>query len=291
MQSEEAGAEGSKSRLLYWTLQLTGWGGYFGLAAAGMYAADRRAVVLVVWLAIMLGHLAGSHALRFIIKRNKWVRLPLSKLLLRLLGTVGLFAVLVELLVAPLAAVAGIATYRQQLSMYWLYVVATFILFSLWSFCYVAFVRYRESEMRTLRLKASLREAELQALKSQVNPHFLFNCLNNLRSLVAEDAEKAREMLLRLSELLRYSLEAGLKEKVSLREELQVVQAYLELEKLQFETRLKWRIEANVESRQAMVPPMFVQQLVENAVKHGISQQAEGGRSLSARVFETAILK
>ena len=94
---------------------------------------------------------------------------------------------------------------------------------------------------------------------------------------MAEDSEKAREMLLRLSELLRYSLEAGLKEKVSLREELQVVQACLELEKLQFETRLKWQIEANVESRQAMVPPMFVQQLVENAVKHGISQQAEGG--------------
>ncbi len=77
----------------------------------------------------------------------------------------------VELFAAPVAALAGIATYRQQLSMYWFYVVASFILFSLWSLCYVAFVRYRESEMRTLRLKVSLREAELRALKSQVNPH------------------------------------------------------------------------------------------------------------------------
>jgi LytS/YehU family sensor histidine kinase len=193
---------------------------------------------------------------------------------------VALLAIVVELCVTPVAAVAGIATYQEQISLYWLYVIASFVLFGLWTLCYLAVVRYRENEMRSLRLEASLRGAELRALKSQVNPHFLFNCLNNVRSLVAEDAEKAREKLLRLSELLRYALEAGMKEKVSLAGELHIVEAYLELEKLQFDERLSWRVVADAEVRRAMVPPMFVQQLVENAVKHGISREPAGGEIL-----------
>ena len=212
-----------------------------------MFARNPRLVVLVVWLIIMLAHVGGSHALRYLIRRNGWLRLPASKLALRLLASVGLLAVVVELCVTPAAAVAGITSYRQQAALFGLYVIASLVLFSLWTLCYLAVVRYRENEMRSLRLEASLREAELRALKSQVNPHFLFNCLNNVRSLVAEDAGKAREMLLRLSELLRYALEAGVKEKVILDDELHAVEAYLELEKLQFEERLSWRIAADTE--------------------------------------------
>ncbi len=271
---------GTGRMLLYWSLQAISWGGYFSVAAVEMYAVSKRLVVLAVWLVIMLGHLAGSHALRLIMRRNRWLSLPGPKLTARLLPTVALLAMAVDLCVSPAAIAAGIATYREQASMYWYYVLASFILLSLWSFCYIAFVRYRAKSWQSLQLEASLQEAELRALKSQVNPHFLFNCLNNVRSLVAEDSEKAREMLLRLSGLLRYSLEAGREEKVTLDQELSIVRAYLELEKLHFESRLSWAIEADDEAMRALVPPMLVQQLVENAIKHGISKQPGDGEVL-----------
>jgi LytS/YehU family sensor histidine kinase len=140
--------------------------------------------------------------------------------------------------------------------------------------------RYQRSEMERLQLEAAVQAAELRALKSQVNPHFLFNCLNNLRSLVAEDPERAREMMLRLSELLRYALEVSRHERVTLEEELSVVQAYLELESLQFEDRLHWDVVVTPEASKAKLPPMVVQQLVENAIKHGISKRPHGGEIL-----------
>jgi two-component system, LytTR family, sensor kinase len=150
---------------------------------------------------------------------------------------------------------------------------------------------YRESELQRLQLQAAVQAAELRALKSQVNPHFLFNCLNNLRSLVAEDPNRAREMMLRLSELLRYALEVSRHERVSLEEELAVVKAYLELESLQFEDRLHWRIEATAASKKIQLPPMVVQQLVENAIKHGISNRPQGGEILvCARIEDGALV-
>ena len=149
MKGERAG---NGSPVLYWSLQTLGWGGYFSIAAAQMYAASKRLTVLAVWLLIMLGHLAGSHVLRLVIRRSQWLSLPVLKLAVRLFLTVALLAISVDLCVSPVAIVAGTATFREQVSMYWLYVLATFILLSLWSFCYVAFVRYREKEHRALHL-------------------------------------------------------------------------------------------------------------------------------------------
>jgi two-component system, LytTR family, sensor kinase len=149
---------------------------------------------------------------------------------------------------------------------------------------------YQQSELQRLQLQAAVQAAELRALKSQVNPHFLFNCLNNLRSLVAEDPNRAREMMLRLSELLRYALEVSRHERVPLEDELAVVKAYLELESLQFEDRLQWRIEATRDSQRAQLPPMVVQQLVENAIKHGISNRPQGGEIIVLARIEAGAL-
>lgn len=151
--------------------------------------------------------------------------------------------------------------------------------------------RYQRSEMERLQLEAAVQAAELRALKSQVNPHFLFNCLNNLRSLVAEDPERAREMMLRLSELLRYALEVSRHERVTLDQELSVVEAYLELESLQFEDRLRWEVKVTPEASRAKLPPMVVQQLVENAIKHGISKRPHGGEiAIRGSVEEGALV-
>ncbi len=179
-----------------------------------------------------------------------------------------------------------------------LHIVAGFtvgcaLMFWCWSAVFMSLFlgrAYRQSELQRLQLQAAVQAAELKALKSQVNPHFLFNCLNNLRSLVAEDPGRAREMMLRLSELLRYALEVSRHERVPLEEELAVVKAYLELESLQFEDRLHWRIEATPDSQKIPLPPMVVQQLVENAIKHGISNRPQGGEILVRARIEAGAL-
>ncbi|MGA8025699.1 MAG: histidine kinase [Bryobacteraceae bacterium] len=275
------GLESSKGRrLLYWCLQLLGWGAYFGYSeiAVVLYSHNRR--LALIWPVILLVHVYASHRLRALIRKRDWVGLPFRKLLPRLLGALLLLSMGVQLALVPVVVAAHAASLRQQLENCWYYAIFSFLLFALWTIFYFGFqyfFLYRDSELNRLRLEANLREMELRALKAQINPHFLFNCLNNLRSLVAEDSERAREMLLRLSELLRYSLDAGRHERVPLSDELEVVRAYLDLEKLQLDERLRWHLDISPEALGATVPPMLLQQLVENAVKHGIAEQSGGG--------------
>lgn len=277
----------NKRNVLYWSLQLAGWGSYFGLCAAWMLRTNPSTRGLLAWLFILAGHMATSHFLRYLIIRGRWLDGHPALLAAKLLLCCIVLSFAVELLVAPFPPLFGLNSMAQQLSMFRYFVPFSFCLLAVWSFCYVAFqyfFRYRDSEMQRLRLEASINAAELRALKAQVNPHFLFNCLNNLRALVSEDAERSREMLLRLSALLRYSLEAARRDKVPLWEELHVVEGYLALEKLQFENRLNWRLSIAPNALPGLIPPMLLQQLVENAIKHGVAADTAGGEILiSAR--------
>lgn len=156
-------------------------------------------------------------------------------------------------------------------------------------FFYHIFDRLNRLQFEQLRLVANLREAELRALKSQVNPHFLFNSLNSLRALIDEDAPRARESVTRLANMLRYSLQSGQLETVPFEEELRIVEDYLALEQVRHESRLtvRWRIAD--EARPLALPPMLLQTLVENAVKYGISTRREGGElTISAQYDEPA---
>ena len=139
--------------------------------------------------------------------------------------------------------------------------------------------RLTRMQVEQLRMAASVKEAELRALKSQVNPHFLFNSLNSLRALIDEDAPRARESVTRLANMLRYSLQSGQQETVPLEDELRIVQDYLALEEIRHENRLRvsWKLENEAALRGVPVPPMLLQTLVENAVKYGISPRREGG--------------
>lgn len=270
-------------RKLYWILQCAGWFCWFSLSAVPLYLADRKITVIILWVLIALAHLAATHLLHFFIHRWHWVGSSPGIAAAKLLAACLPLAVAVNLVLAPIPPVLGLNSLAIQISNFKYYIPGSIFVLWLWSFIYLSsqyFFRYRVSEMKRLRLEASINEAELRALKAQVNPHFLFNCLNNLRALIAEDGEKAREMLLRLSELLRYSLEAGRRDKVPLAEELRIVEGYLALEKLQFDQRLNWRFEISNECLISMIPPMLVQQLVENAIKHGIAQDKAGGEIL-----------
>jgi anti-sigma regulatory factor (Ser/Thr protein kinase) len=139
-------------------------------------------------------------------------------------------------------------------------------------------VNARSLVVKALALENSLKDARLNALAGQINPHFLFNALNNIRFLIRQDAERAEASLVDLSEILRHSLGSSQQEKVLLTQELAIVERYLSLMKIQMQRRLAYTIQSEGAPMYALVPPMMIQMLVENAIKHGVEQLKDGGR-------------
>lgn len=140
--------------------------------------------------------------------------------------------------------------------------------------------RRRNQELHGLRLELIAQEAQLRSLRAQLNPHFFFNCLNSLREMVHEDPQRAEMMVTQLSDLMRYALQSNQVDLVALGSEVEAVRDYLALESIRFEERLrvKWQIER--EALESRVPPMLLQTLVENALKHGIARLPHGGEIL-----------
>jgi LytS/YehU family sensor histidine kinase len=163
-----------------------------------------------------------------------------------------------------------------------------------WGFIYnysVASKRVKESLLHNLRLQNSLKEAQLSGLINQLNPHFLFNSLNNIRFVIYENQQKADEMITNLSELLRYSLDSSQHEKVTLQQELDVMEQFIALETIQLESRLKFELQIPEQVTQYLIPPMTLQLLIENAIKHGIELLPQGGSlSLDIQAFEKQLV-
>jgi LytS/YehU family sensor histidine kinase len=136
----------------------------------------------------------------------------------------------------------------------------------------------REAEARAMETSVLAREAELKALKAQVNPHFLFNSLNSISALTSIDPARARQMCILLAEFLRMTLGLGEKNGITLSEELSLLERFLAIEKVRFGARLEMQEEIQEESKSVVVPPLILQPLVENAVVHGIANLPEGGR-------------
>jgi two-component system sensor histidine kinase AlgZ len=135
----------------------------------------------------------------------------------------------------------------------------------------------RRAEQRAIELAMLAREAELRALKARVHPHFLFNSLNSISALVATDPPRAREMCILLAEFFRKTLAYGDKSSVSLEEELGVARTYLAIEGLRLGARLSVEEAVDEAARECRLPPLLLQPLVENAIRHGIATRPEGG--------------
>src|SRR2546422_5445407 len=135
----------------------------------------------------------------------------------------------------------------------------------------------REAEARVMEMNILARQAELKALKAQINPHFLFNSLNSISALTSIDPARARDMCVLLGDFLRLTLGLGEKATVRLSEELELVQKYMAIEIVRFGDRLKMHENIQEESKACLLPPLLLQPLVENAVKHGIASLPEGG--------------
>jgi len=147
------------------------------------------------------------------------------------------------------------------------------------SFHYVSLAQEatHEVEARAMQTSIQARDAELKALKAQINPHFLFNSLNSISALTSIDPVRARDMCVLLGDFLRLTLGLGEKTSVRLSEELELLQKYMAIEKVRFGARLTMHEEIQEESKACLLPPLLLQPLVENAVKHGIAGLPEGG--------------
>ena len=135
----------------------------------------------------------------------------------------------------------------------------------------------REQAVREANLEKLTREAELKALKTQINPHFLFNTLNSLNALVIKDPKKTREIITRLGNMLRYVLEGSESNFVPLRREIEFVEDYLAIEKTRMGEKLKFYVNVDKNLLEVRVPPIILQPLVENAIKHGVAKKPGGG--------------
>ena len=274
----------------YWRTQVLAWSLY-GLFNLILFRAFiPKSAGTPMWVFHVMGFiiagtgLGASHVLRQLIWRGKWLaRTPLA-LLGRLLLANAVLAVgsvvvigVVSMLGLPFpGGNRGPQGWGAQVG----YSLNIAILLSLWAAAYMGWhylQRSRQAEIEKWRLTAAVREAELNTLRAQLNPHFLFNGLNNIRGLVSEDPERARHALAHLAELLRYVMQHAATPLVPLGQELEIVTDYLALEALQLEDRLQYSLDVDPAARAVQLPPLTVQLLVENAIKHGVAPRPAGG--------------
>lgn len=263
--------------LMYWVIQFIGWilYGLFALLMIGTFDGTDQFYESIFPVSVyVLLMLCGSHLMNVVIRKWNWMYLGRYEVFGRFLTATLLVSITIQLLHML------ITSNQMSFSDFTEYSGYTWINFHIWFACYALFwfsKNRKASEIERIKLERALHEAELTILKNQINPHFLFNVLNNIRSLVRVDQEKARSMITSISDLLRYVLHFSQSEKVLLLEEMQIVEDYLRLESIQFGDRMRVEIEVSEPTKSMKIPPMTVQLLVENAVKHGLSKQDEGG--------------
>ena len=208
------------------------------------------------------GRLLVSHGAAALVTSTAWILLGAG--IARLLGAMMAFAGTAEGYAAQIPPLFAVGVLLYLLSVALHYVL-------------LSFEAAREAERREAEQSLLAREAQLKALKAQVQPHFLFNCLNSISALTGSDPARAREMCVKLAGFLRLSLAVGEKASISIGEELSLARSYLEVEQVRFGTRLAVEEEIEPSGRGCLVPPLLLQPLVENAVVHGIATLPAGG--------------
>ena len=257
----------------YWACQILGWGSY---TAINLYwtlqFAGRHTYVYVAYAAFFVYCIALSHLLRREIKRRGWLTLPFGKSSPRLLGAAALTGLVIATLVVVVdAALEGRFSWGAVAGLSMAASVVTFMIG--WTTLYVVISSGRAATQNRL----ALREAELRALEGQVNPHFLFNCLNTIRGMISENPARAQDMVTRLANIFRYNLQQHDVHTAPLSQEIEIVSDYLALEAIRFEDRLRVSISIDPDASSAQVPAMLLQTLVENALKHGLANLPDGG--------------
>jgi Histidine kinase len=301
-------AQHTKSLQLYWILQAAGWGFYtlsriIGAATILRLPWGKSALELAIFGGVGL---AISHWLRGFVWRHQWTALSIPKLAARIVVAGFIVGIPLGILtqISDVSALQDpgpeLQEYGPALSTGMTVTIQTLLQIANWAVLYmiwlaIYFVAVGLREHRTVRLKQSelaraLHLAELRLLKSQLNPHFLFNALNTVRSLIADDPSRAQSAVTRLANTLRYSLSSRQDELVTFAQELDIVTDYLELESMRFEDRLRIERDVPADAASVSIPVMLLQTLVENAIKHGIAELPSGGLLRISAVLENEML-
>jgi two-component system LytT family sensor kinase len=266
-------------RRLYWTLQIGGWLLYavvqiFSAIIAGGGTPDR---ITFLFLESMLP-LIVTHAARAIFKPGAWLKIGVPRLIARVLLMSLLCGFVYYFLRLPVSYMVGMYDGEVAFDLGWILGLSSVyaVIFFLWFVLYFTF-HYFDQYNKSLKYEASMVQIELNNLKSQLNPHFIFNALNSIRALVDENPDKSKQAINQLSNILRNSLATDKKGLTKFGDELKIVRDYLGLEHIRFEERLKTEFDIHPDSHKFYVPPLMIQTLVENGIKHGISKLTAGG--------------
>jgi hypothetical protein len=277
---------------LYWTCQFAGWGGFAAYVCGGylVFSPVRDPVVVASMLLFNgVGCPLVTHGLRAWMYAHAWHQRPVRQLLPRALAAAILLGGVLTILVAVLNVARAGTLSMKTTGLWWTFAAFCWALAG-WQIIYGAVQSRRRLDRLQLEFTLRVREAQLDSLRAQMNPHFLFNALNSLRGLINEDPERAGWMVTALGDLLRYALTSGRRQTVSLAEELDIVDQYLALEKIRLEERLTIERALEPATLSVPIPPMLVQSLVENAVKHGISCLPAGGTvRITSRVSDDGV--
>lgn len=267
----------------YWMCQLGGWSVYAiaSLVFSTLFNSFVWQWVVIALVVFVLG-LGLTHLFRFHVRRRRWAQLPLLRLAPRVvLASIAIATSIVAVLYPMYGLLAaGYVSEEYQTGVIFVSLFNWSATILGWSLIYfgVQYLRnFQNAEAEGWRLELVVRETELSMLRSQLNPHFLFNSLNSVRALIVEDPGRAQEAVTQLAALLRYTLHVSSQPTASLESELETVRNYLALESLRFENRLRCSFDIDPDSLGLRVPPMLVQTLIENAIKHGIAKARAGG--------------
>ncbi|MFT3783334.1 MAG: histidine kinase [Nibricoccus sp.] len=285
----------------YWLFQAGGWGLFWlvltlgSLTSGSVESTVRHEIVAQTLLTLSL--LICSHLLRVLVLGLRGNSVSLWRFLPGLgISTIAAAAAACGPWVFWSAGFAGMGEEPPD-SMVFPYIVFLFgvaLLLGVWLclyFGYHYFHRYQQGVVERLQLDAAIKDAELRALRAQINPHFLFNSLNTLRALIPRNLDRPREAITLLADLLRASLTVGQQRTITLAQEMETVKSYLALEQLRFEERLRVRIHIAPEACTFLLPPFVLQTLVENALKFGVAPFESGGDvAISAEICEDKLL-
>lgn len=275
--------------VLYWLAQLGGWSAYYVFSILLLLSTTEytSTLNLLLWVsACILFSIILSHGLRWIILRLDLLSRKLPELLAYTILFTFIAAFVLEAFQYFLDTTIEldfVVEQEEEVFTWAIYLLATtrsMILFSLWSGFYYVFViieKSRKQELLNLQWQASKNEIELKNLRAQLNPHFLFNSLNSIRALVGLNPEQAKTAITQLSGLLRNSINLGKLRLISIKDELELVDNYLRLEQIRFEERLRVKMNISDTVKNSQIPPLMLQTIVENAIKHGISKSIAGG--------------
>lgn len=276
----------NKKMSKYWLCQIGGWSTYI-IVYTFFYLTLRTKQQPYFYEVLFLDAVLGvgiTHLMRFFILKMGFLKQRLDYQIIFLFLTTVAFSFVYAFSSIFLEDVLNYTSeqFKQYSLIYKIIRVSfgSFLFILIWNLLYFTYhyiEKSRQEQLDKIRLQSLVKELELKTIKSHINPHFIFNALNSIRALVDEDPQRARQAITELSNILRSSMKAENTETSSLEKELNIVKDYLALEHIRFEDRLRVEYDIDEETLNQPVPPMMLQTLVENAIKHGISKRVDGG--------------